>query len=173
MNEQKKTKKNFGRAIILMATLGTFLGLTSLPAMAVDWTIEVNVSDSTPPSCTDPITDPYWSPASDVTYMSGNDVDLYMSPGLVLFEDGLGLTTGWDNCNSVTIYPSGEVQASVSGLDAELSMEELDCTTERGLCSAELLTINNNSIMGTIDASLVSSTGLKTGTLSVIWTPAG
>ena len=177
MEYKQTTKKNLGRAVALLATLGAFVGLTSLPAMATDWTIEVVVTDSTPPACTDPNIEPSWSPDTFVTYLYGNDVDLYSAsinpPGLRPFSVGLGLTTGMDTCDMFTINPSGDIEASVTGLDAELSMEELDCTVAVGVCSAELLWINNNSIAGTIDASLVTTTGTKSGTLSVVWTPAG
>jgi hypothetical protein len=160
------------RAAALAATLGAFVGLTSLPALATDWTIEVNVSDSTPPACTDPDTAPIWIPDTVVSYTFGNDVDLFSSPGLVLFSVGLGLTPGWDNCNSVAIAPSGEVEASVTGLDSQLSLQDLDCPAISP-CDAGLLYMNNNAIAGSVDASGVSTTGTKSGTLTVVWTPAG
>jgi hypothetical protein len=71
------------------------------------------------------------------------------------------------------IDPSGEVVATVTNLDAELSMVNLDCSADAGSCQAVNLYNAGSFIYGTIDASMVSSTGLKTGTLSVVWTPAG
>ena len=173
MTDKRNTKKNLGRAVALLATLGAFVGLTSLPALATDWTIEVTVSDSTPPACTDPDTEPTWIPDTVVNYTFGNDVDLFSAPGLVLFNVGLGLTQGWDNCNSVAIAPSGEIEASVTSLDAELSVNSLDCSAAVGFCQAGDLFVNSNGISGAIDASAVSTTGIKYGTLTVVWTPAG
>jgi hypothetical protein len=70
------------------------------------------------------------------------------------------------------IDPSGDIEASVTDLDSELTMEELDCTS-LVICDAGTLYTNNNSIMGTIDASGVTTIGTKSGTLTVVWTPEG
>ena len=173
MTDSKKTKKTLGRVLVLVATLGAFVGLTSLPATAIDWTIGVEVSDTTPPPCTTPNDDPYWSPDPIVNYSMGNSVDLFSPPGLVNFSVDLGFSPGWDNCNGVAIAPTGDVEASVSNLDAELSMSQLDCTAALGVCQAETLANSSNAVSGAIDASGVSTTGTKSGTLTVVWTPAG
>jgi hypothetical protein len=103
----------------------------------------------------------------------GNSVDLFSAPGLVLFSVDLGFYPGWDNCNGVAIAPTGDVEASVSNLDPQLSMSQLDCTYDLGVCQAETLVNNSNAVSGAIDASGVSTTGTKSGTLTVVWTPAG
>jgi hypothetical protein len=103
----------------------------------------------------------------------GNSVDLFSPPGLVNFSVDLGFSPGWDNCNGVAIAPTGDVEASVSNLDAELSMSQLDCTAALGVCQAETLANSSNAVSGAIDASGVSTTGTKSGTLTVVWTPAG
>jgi hypothetical protein len=111
-----------------------------------------------------------------VSYTYGNDVDLNVSPsnanppGLLPFSVALGLYPGSDNCDFLPIDPSGDVQASVTSLDSELTMAELDCSST--FCDAGMLYINNNSIMGAIDASNVSASGIKYVTLTVVWTPA-
>jgi hypothetical protein len=174
MTSQKKTKKNLGRALAVVAIIGSFAGLTSLPAVAEEssWTLEVDVSDTT---CTTPDTAATWSPDPSVSYTFDNDVDLNPSainpPGLLPFSVGLGLYPGSDNCDFISIDPTGYIEASVTGLDPELTMEELDCSSI-SICDAGMLYINNNSIMGTIDASGVTTIGTKTGTLTVVWTPA-
>jgi hypothetical protein len=175
MTSQKKTRKNLGRTLAVVATIGSFAALTSLPAVALEesWTLEVNVSDT---SCTTPDTPPSWNPDPSVSYTYDNDVDLnpfsMNPPGLVLFSVGLGLLEGSQGCDPFgPISPSGEIEASVTGLDSELSMAELDCTSLT-VCDAGTLYINNNSIMGTIDATGVTTIGDKTGTLTVVWTPS-
>jgi hypothetical protein len=174
MANQQKTKKNLARGIALLATLGAFLGLTSLPAVAEDWDIEVYVIN-TSNDCNDPISQPSWSPDPTLTYVA-NQFDLNInSPnrsGLLPFYFGLGLLQGWDNCLGINLPLTGEIVASVTGLDAELSMAGLDCTLE-ALCDPEVLRANGNIINGTIDASLASTTGKKSGKLTVVWTPEG
>ena len=174
MTSQIKRKKNLGRTLAVLAIIGSFVGLTSLPAFAYEdsWTLEVNVSDTT---CTDPIEDPSWSPDVNVTYLYSNDVDLnpsaYNPPGLLNFSVGLGLTPGYDPCTTWNVDVSGDVEASVTELDGELSMSALDCSSST-ICDAFTLYTGGNEILGTIDASAVTTTGLKTGVLTVVWTPA-
>jgi hypothetical protein len=172
MTSQIKRKKNLGRTLAVLAIIGSFVGLTSLPAFAYEdsWTLEVNVSDTT---CTAPPTDPTWSPNPSVIFLDGNDVDTdpfsANPPRLIAFYVELGIEAGLDNCTTWNIEPSGTIVAEVTLLDPELSMEILDCT---GGCGASTLWSTYGTISGTIDASEVTTPGLKTGTLAVVWTPA-
>lgn len=172
MTNKRPSKKSPWRSLALVSAIGSFAVLSSSPALAVDesWNLEVQVSDT---SCIDPITVPTWSPDANVYYIQGNDVDLNMyspnPPGLVNFSVGLGLQSGTDNCTMMPINPSGDVVASVTSLDPELTMDALDCETTA--CSAETLYQNTNTIYGAIDATGVSTTGLKSGILTVVWTP--
>jgi hypothetical protein len=176
---QSKSRNFVKKAKASLFTFVLLVGSASLPATAAEdsWTLEVNVSDT---SCADPITEASWSPDSSVTYIASNEVDLDPfapnAAGLIPFDIGLGLTPGYDPCTTWNVDVTGDVEAWVTSLDAELSMEEMDCSPSTlvttPVCDAYLLYLNNNSIAGTIDASAVTTTGLKTGSLTVVWTPA-
>jgi hypothetical protein len=60
--------------------------------------------------------------------------------------------------------------ASFDDPEGVLLLDVLDCLAS---CSAFNLYLGNSSIAGTINASLATAVGTETGTLTVIWTPAG
>jgi hypothetical protein len=169
----KKNTKNFRRALALAFAIGSFLGVTSAPALATPfdpdnptWTLNVQVSDST---CVPNVQPADWSPMEMM--MTGNtNVDLF-SPADVTFEVALGFSPGMDMnaCGLGDYYPTGDVVASFNG-DAALNLETLNCQIA---CSATDLYNSLSTIQGSVSVVAGTAPGNYSGTLSVVWTPAG
>lgn len=134
------------------------------------WDLEVTVVDNT---CDLEDTPPYWTPGT-VLYDESADVDLdplaAQGPRSIGFSVSLGLYQGMDNCTYLSIDPSGDVEASISLLDPELTVD-VDCAGAN-ICDAGTLFSGGGTIYGTIDATEVTTIGSKTARLTVVWTPA-
>ena len=165
-------KKNLGRALALVLTIGSFLGLTAMPAMATwdpnnpAWQLDVNVTDST---CVPDFSEPSWAP-DQLLYTVDNNVDMF-APSTVNFEVYLNFSHGTDAnvCGDPNISPTGEVTASFNG-DPALQLQGLDCQLA---CQASDLYTMGSTIQGQVTVNGGTAPGTYSGTLSVTWTPAG
>jgi hypothetical protein len=173
MTSQKKTKKNLGRALAVALAIGSFMGISAAPAVATwdpnnpSWTLDVEVIDST---CIPDYSDPTWMPTEQLFVSGSSTVDMF-SPTNVDFEVYLNFSQGIDNnvCGEGDLAPSGDVTASFSG-DPALQLQGLDCQTA---CDATTLYNTMASIQGSVSVVGGTTPGFYSGTLTVVWTPAG
>lgn len=181
---QQQRKKSLIQGLVVLISLGSLLGLSSVPASAAEdpgtppeWTLEVDVDDTTPPGCTTDATVATWSPDLIPVYPAGNDVDRFSGPALsVQYLVDLRFTPGEDRnlcSDSPDIYhPTGTVEALFIPISAELSSGSLECSDG---CSAEDLSTGTSTIGGTILVADDAAGGINvsyTATLKVVWTPA-
>jgi len=186
MNNQNLGKKQLGRALAVVMTVGSLLGVIASPAMAVDgevggdasWTLEVQVENTdyclpneaanTPAS---------WSPDPSVSYTNGDNVVDYLDTiQTVGFSVDLGFEAGNDSmgCEDVgDVNPSGDVFASFSTLETYLVMDSLDCSDANTGCTA-LSVFNSQSslITGVLNVDGSDIPGTRAGTLLVEWVPS-
>lgn len=170
-------KNRIGKALFAVIIFSCSIGITSGPAVAEDWTVEVVTTDS---SCVPMIEPASWSPDPIVAYDFGiNTADINPEgPGYrtgVGFTVYLNLAEGSDvNCSSV-VPVTGTIQSSwVSDPlnPEELVMSSMECLGIGQECLAT--DMYNDSWFGELSGSLVtpSTEGTFRGTLTVTWTPA-
>jgi len=179
------SKTGLTKALVVLITFGSLLGLSSVPAAAAEdpgvapeWDIQVNVDDTTPEDCVADPTPATWRPDLIANYPAGNSVDMFNGPGLsVDFYVWLDFQPGTDMemCpDSPAFYePTGNVEALFVSMDPELSSSSLDCVAG---CTAESLSQGTSEINGTLlvdDDAPGGPTVTYTARLKVVWTPAG
>jgi hypothetical protein len=163
-----------GKAATFLA-MASIVGFIASPASANEesWNLEVNVVDT---GCTPIITPPTWSPDPIVTYndVDGNEVDLDTLDWdwSVSFSLSLDITPGQESCENTSIDPSGTVEASFTSTD-NLAIDTLTCSGV-DICDAyTLYQMMGSQLTGTIDTRGLTAEGTYSGTLNVVWTPAG
>jgi hypothetical protein len=181
----QSTAKRLAKAVAVLLTFGSFLGISSTPAIAAEvpgdapeWTIEVNVDDSSIPECVADPTSATWSPDLIPYYPTGNDIDKFDGSGQSIdFSVDLAFNPGTDMnacIDSPAFYqPSGTVEATFLTIDPELTPSVLACVD---ICTAESLSLGTNNIYGTllVDDDAVGGIGVTySARLKVVWTPAG
>jgi len=175
------SKTGLTKALVVLITFGSLLGLSSVPASAApdpapEWDIEVNVDDTTPEECVASPTLPTWSPDLIPTYVGGNNVDKFSGPGLsVDFSVWLDFQAGTDMnmCpdSPASYQPTGDVEALFLTMDPQLTASYLDCVVA---CSASDLSLGTSTIGGTLlvaDDAEGGPTVTYTARLKVVWTP--
>lgn len=182
MIQNNKKTKSLIKLVAGCLTLGSVLGFSAVPAMAVEntetWTLEVEVRD-TPQSdpCADfqSVVEPAsWSPDTQVVYgdADGNVSDLASDDGLVNFSVDLSFSEGSETvCNQdpLTLTPAGSLVSSFEPISNDISATT-DC--DNG-CDASGNFENENSIVGgTINVASSRTVETRSGTLTVTWTPA-
>ena len=176
------TARRLAKVLVVLLTFGSFLGLTSTPATAVeqDWTIQVQVTDSDPtPACVSTITAATWQPDATVSYIAGSGNERDVSDALrmpVLFDVWLDFDDGTDSCdNSASFGPTGTITAALSNIAPELrestnELYPLDCKTP---CAANNLPDQRGDVIRGALEVLDTAVGGQTyqATLTVVWTP--
>ena len=170
--------KRLAKALVVLLTFGSFLGITSTPATAVeqDWTIEVDYADSSPQACVASPSPATWEPDVLPIYPTGNGRDKANGPGLsfdfvvsLRFEPG----TDTNSCaDSPDFYqPSGIVLAEFVTMDPQLTSFALDCAET---CTAESVALGTDEIGGTLMIDDEAAGGMDvtySAQLRVVWTP--
>lgn len=182
--KQVSSRKSLTKALVILITCGSLLGLSSVPASAAEdpgvapeWDIQVNVDDTTEPDCVASPMPATWSPDLIPNYVGSNNVDKFSGPGLsVDFYVWLDFLPGTDMSmcpDSPAFYqPTGEVEAVFLTMDPELTASSLDCIAG---CPASDLSLGTSTIGGTILVADDAAGGMGvtyTARLKVVWTPA-
>jgi len=186
MNNLTIGKKQLGRAVAVVMTVGSLLGVIASPAMAIPgddtdggtatWTLEVDVTNA---DYCDPILYPgylaSWSPDPAVVYTNGdNTVDYADLVQTVGFTVDLRFAGGSnDGCALVgDISPTGTVYSSFAPTvanDPNLIMSSLDCSAVEGCSAATLFSGQSSLISGLLDVGASDIPETRTGTLTVEW----
>lgn len=195
MTNQNNRKKQLGKALAVVMTVGSLLGVIASPAMAATykdtWDIEVVVEneDFCFPDDTKN-TAASWAPDPAVTYvnmgnLNDNVVDALDLPAdqVVNFSVDLKFEAGNNSrgCSDIgTLEPTGQVYASfladipVSGFPA-LVLDSLDCYDPLDPnfgCTVATVVSNGDKIAGVLNPSADETPGTRTGELTVEWVPA-
>jgi hypothetical protein len=192
MNNLKIEKKQLGRALAVVVTVGSLLGVIASPAMAIDgevggpasWDLSVTVqndeycfvddSQNSPPS---------WQPDPTVTYTVDNLVNAFadsQQDQLVAFSVDLKFEAGNNSggCSEFgNIAPSGDVYSSfVADTPApgfpELVMFSLDCDDPTTGCPVSTVISGGGLINGQLNTYDSVIPGTRTGVLTVDWVPS-
>jgi hypothetical protein len=192
MNNLKIEKKQLGRVLGVVMTIGSLLGVIASPAMAAPggdegpgadtWLLEVDVSNES--YCDPEVNAAYgatWSPVQTVAYDQGdNTVDYLVDTDYTVgFTVDLGFDAGSsDGCSLVAdIDPAGDVYASFlpdatdAPTEPDLVMSSLDCDNPTVGCPAEdVFNTQSSLISGVLDVAADDKPGIRSGTLTVEWT---
>jgi len=179
-------KKQLGRAVAVVMTVGSLLGVIASPAMAIpegdtdggseNWTLEVNVTNAD--YCDPGLYPGYlasWSPDPIVAYTNGdNTVDYIDIDQTVGFTVDLRFAAGSnDGCALVgDIDPTGTVYSSFAPTvlnDLNLVMNSLDCSAVEGCSADTLFNVQSSLISGLLDVGASDIPETRTGTLTVEW----
>ena len=187
MNNLKIEKKQLGRAVAVVVTVGSLLGVIASPAMAIPgddtdggsatWTLEVDVTNAD--YCDPNIYPGYqasWSPDPTVVYLNNDyTVDYADIVQTVGFTVDLRFAGGSnDGCALVgDIDPTGTVYSSFSPTipnDPNLVISSMDCSDALlGCVAADVFNNQSSQISGVLDVSASDIPGYRTGTLTVEW----
>ena len=185
MNNLTIGKKQLGRAVAVVMTVGSLLGVIASPAMAIDGEVggdvtynlqvevtnaefcEYSAGNNTPAS---------WAPNTTVVNYDSNDntVDFADTIQTVGFNVDLAFEKGNDSGGCLmegTINPSGDVFTSFSSIDA-LVMDSLDCSSVGGCSASNLLNNSSSLINGVLNVGSSPNPGLRSGDLLVQWVPS-
>lgn len=175
---KNKGKKQLSKALAVLMTLGSLLGISAAPAMAYEqeWGVDVYVTDSTPPfdPCEDffsEFTAATWSPDTSVTYSEGQTNDVYTDDGSVPFSVDLNFTQASSTvCESDPSLsnPDGSVVSSFVAISSDITgTTSCDLT-----CDATDVYQSSSQITGALDVTGSNIVEIRSGTLTVTWTPA-
>lgn len=180
MTKTNKVSKQLSKALTLLLTLGSLLGVTGAPAFASEYydkdlNVEVTAVPEDPedPPCIFDPTPALWT-LGDVYYPSGSDdVDLNVTNDLDFKIDST-FTTGLTNgtCpDSAQIDPTGGVTLQVNDfLDTQVKVTWLDCSVDSP-CSAIDHVVGAN-LNGTLEVQDGTGVGVYSGKLRATWTPS-
>ena len=178
-------KKQLGRALAVVMTVGSLLGVIASPAMAIDgevggdvtYNLEVDVTNAEFCEYSAGSNSPAsWAPNTTVVNYDNNDntVDAFDTTQTVGFNVDLAFEKGNDSGGCLmegTINPSGDVFTSFTSIDA-LVMDTLDCSDVSGCSASNLLNNSSSLINGVLNVGSSPNPGLRSGSLTVQWVPS-
>jgi hypothetical protein len=179
MTNKNKATKQLSKALAVLLTLGSLLGVTGAPAFADFYDRDLNVEvtaivEDEPETCNEESTPPLWT-LGEVYYPSGSDnVDLNLTNDLD-FKIDSSFTVGKTNgtCeNSADVDPTGNVSLEVNDFDdTQIVVSWLDCGPDVDPCEAVDHLIGAN-LNGTLEVQDGTPVGVYYGKLRATWTPA-
>lgn len=179
MTNKKKATKQLSKALAVLLTLGSLLGVTGAPAFATEYydkdlNLEVTAVPEDPgdPPCLFDPTPALWT-LGNVYYPSGSDdVDLNVTNDLD-FKIDSSFTNGSTNgsCpDSALVEPTGNVTLEVNDFDnTQIVVSWLDCSLDSP-CSAIDHVVGVN-LSGTLEVQDGTPVGVYYGKLRATWTP--
>jgi hypothetical protein len=180
MTNKNKATKQLSKALAVLLTLGSLLGVTGAPAFAEYYDKDLNVEvtavpeDPEDPPCYFDPTPALWT-LGEVSYPGGSDdVDLNFGNDLD-FTINSTFTTGLTNgeCpDSALVDPTGVVTLEVNDFDnTQIVVSWLDCGPDVDECLAVDHVVGAN-LNGTLEVQDGTPVGVYYGKLRATWTPA-
>ena len=184
MTNETKATKQLSKALAVLMTIGSLIGITAVPALASDsanWNLEVTVYGADEPydPCIDFVADVIpasWAPDPAVNYTDPetNTYDVYQDDGLVAFNVSLAFAAGsTTTCNGDPLanIPDGTVVSTFAATtDPNNITVTADCDVN---CNAMDLYQDLSSVVnGTIDVTGSLTNETRTGVFTLTWTPA-
>lgn len=179
MTNKNKATKQLSKALAVLLTLGSLLGVTGAPAFASEYydkDLNVDVTaivEDEPETCFFDSTPALWT-LGEVSYPSGSDdVDLNFGNDLD-FTITSTFTTGLTNgeCpDSAQVDPTGNVSLQVNDFGSEIGVSWLDCGPDVDPCAA-VDHVVGATLTGTLEVQDGTPVGVYSGKLRATWTPA-